>query len=134
VLWGISTEWWILYLLIFVFSVSICILLGLITTVLFSACKAAEECAIRSLDISNIYKIILEKRGDVEASKSHRNEVQESILDYKDNINDKFVELEKLLSRIVSTLEADQVSRDGISKAVSDINSKIQSGIQFKLF
>jgi hypothetical protein len=134
VLWGISTEWWILYLLIFVFSVSICILLGLITTVVFSASKAAEECSIRSLDISNIYKIILEKRGDVEASKAHRNEVQNSVLDYNDNINNKFVELEKLLSRILSTLEADQVSRDGISKAVLDINSKIQRGIQFKLF
>jgi len=134
VLWGISTEWWVIYLLIFVFTLTICILLGIITTVLYSACKAAEECAIRSLDIPNIYKLILDNKSKIVASKADENDIPSLALNIRDYIDNKFVELEKLLSRIVSTLEADQVNRDGISKAVLDINSKIQRGIQFKLF
>jgi hypothetical protein len=131
---GIAIEWWVLYLLIFFFALSICILLGLIMTTLNAACNAAETCALRSLDISNIYKLILDNRGNIEASKVDRNEFPGSVLDIRDNIDKKYFELQKLLSKIVSILEVGQMNRDEISKAVSDINSEISRGIQFKMF
>jgi len=52
----------------------------------------------------------------------------------RDYIDNKFLELEKLISKIVSILEADQTNRDEISKAVSEISSEIGRGIQFKMF
>jgi hypothetical protein len=134
VLWGISTEWWVLYFLVFVLALSICILLGIITTVVYSACRAAEECAIRSLDIPNIYKLILDNKSKIEGSKADRNCIPSLALDIRDYIDNKFLELEKLLSKVVSILEADQTNRDEISKAVSEINSEIGRGIQFKMF
>jgi hypothetical protein len=132
--WGISAEWWGLYLLIFLFAFSICIFLGLILMLVSSTCKSTEECAIRSLDIPNIYKLILSNVGSIEASKADRHEISSLVLNYKEDIYKKFNELEKLLSKIVHILETDQVNRDGINKAVSDINSKVHSGIQFKIF
>jgi len=131
---GIAIEWWVLYLLIFFFALSICILLGLIMMTLNATCNAAETCALRSLDISNIYKLILDNRGNIETSKVDRNEIPGSVLDIRDNIDKKYFELQKLLSKIVSILEVGQMNRDEISKAVSDINSEISRGIQFKMF
>jgi hypothetical protein len=133
-MFGIAIEWWVLYLLIFVFALSICIFLGLIMMTLNAACNAAETCALRSLDISNIYKLILDNIGNIEGSKVHRNEMPGLVLDIRENIDKKYFELEKLLSKIVTILEVDQMNRDEISKTVSDINSEISRGIQFKMF
>jgi hypothetical protein len=133
-MFGIAIEWWVLYLLIFVFALSICILLSLIMMTLNAACNAAETCALRSLDISNVYKLILDNIGNIEGSKLHRNEMPGLVLDIRENIDKKYFELEKLLSKIVTILEVDQMNRDEISKTVSDINSEISRGIQFKMF
>ena len=133
-MFGIGIEWWILYLLIFIFAISICILLGFLTMGVHAACNAVETCAIRSYDIPNIYKLILDNSGNFGASKIDRKEIPGLVLEIRDNIDKKLSELEKLLSKIISILEVDQGNRGEISKAVSDINSEVSRGIQFKFF
>jgi hypothetical protein len=125
VMWGISTEWWILYILIFVCALSICILLGLITTVVNAACNSVETCAIRSADISNIYKLLSADKGSTEADSGDKKDIPALIMDIRDSLDKQCLELQKLLSKIVSLLEGDRANQDEISKTESDFDTEI---------